>query len=72
MLANITRYSTDMDVYVFRPCIVAGPTALSLIEEIPYVQIGEKLPTPVRRAVGSLPLLRPVIPDPGVPVPTRA
>ena len=67
MLANITRYSTDMDVYVFRPCIVAGPTALSLIEEIPYVQIGEKLPTPIRRAVGSLPLLRPVIPDPGVP-----
>ena len=66
MLANITRYS-DMDVYVFRPCIVAGPTALSLIEEIPYVQIGEKLPTPVRKAVGSLPLLRPVIPDPGVP-----
>ena len=29
MLANITRYSTDMDVYVFRPCIVAGPTVLS-------------------------------------------
>jgi UDP-glucose 4-epimerase len=67
MLANITRYSSDLDVYIFRPCIVAGPTALSLIEEIPYVQIGEKLPTPIRRAVGSLPLLRPVIPDPGVP-----
>ena len=66
MLANITMYS-DMGVYVFRPCIVAGPTALSLIQEIPYVQMGEKLPTPVRRAVGSLPLLRPVIPDPGVP-----
>jgi UDP-glucose 4-epimerase len=66
MLANITMYS-DMGVYVFRPCIVAGPTALSLVEEIPYIQIGEKLPTPIRRAVGSLPLLRPVIPDPGVP-----
>lgn len=55
------------DVYVFRPCIVAGPTALSLIEEIPYVQIGEKLPPALRKAAGQLPLLRPVIPDPGLP-----
>ncbi|MGH2755903.1 MAG: NAD-dependent epimerase/dehydratase family protein [Actinomycetota bacterium] len=66
MLSNITMYS-DIGVYIFRPCIVAGPTALSLIEEIPFVQIGEKLPTPIRKAVGSLPLLRPVIPDPGLP-----
>lgn len=67
MLADITA-GWDGDVYVFRPCIVAGPTALSLIEEIPFVQIGEKLPKPLRKATtGKLPLLRPVVPDPGVP-----
>jgi nucleoside-diphosphate-sugar epimerase len=56
-----------IDTYVFRPCIVAGPTALSLIEEIPYVQLGEKLPRPVMKLLGSMPLLKPVIPDPGLP-----
>ena len=55
------------DVFVFRPCIVAGANATELIEEIPYVKIGEKLPDAVRNVVGSIPLLRPVIPDPGVP-----
>lgn len=66
LLENVTRYS-DMAVYVFRPCIVAGPTALALIEEIPYVQMGERLPAPIKKIVGSVPLLRPVIPDPGLP-----
>ena len=55
------------DVFVFRPCIVAGPTATELIENIPYVQLGDRLPDPVRNLVGTIPLLRPVIPDPGVP-----
>lgn len=57
----------DTDVYVFRPCIVAGPSALDVIDKIPYVQLSEKLPDPVKALVGSIPLLRPVIPDPGVP-----
>src|SRR3954470_24464321 len=30
--------------YVFRPCIVAGPDARTLVEEIPYVRLGEALP----------------------------
>lgn len=55
------------DIFVFRPCIVAGPTATELIENIPYVQLGDKLPDPVRTLMGTIPLLRPVIPDPGVP-----
>ena len=55
------------DVFVFRPCIVAGANATELIEEIPYVKIGEKLPDALRNVVSSIPLLRPVIPDPGVP-----
>jgi nucleoside-diphosphate-sugar epimerase len=66
LLHNVTAHA-GMDVYVFRPCIVAGPRATALIENIPYVQIGEKLPGTLRKAIGALPLLRPVIPDPGVP-----
>lgn len=56
----------DTDVYVFRPCIVAGPTALDVIDKLPYVQLSEKLPGPVKKLVGTIPLLRPVIPDPGL------
>lgn len=66
LLTNLTR-GRDTDVYVFRPCIVAGPTALALIENIPFVQIGEKIPKAVRKAMGAMPLLRPLIPDPGIP-----
>jgi len=55
------------DVFVFRPCIVAGPTALSLIEKIPYVQLSDKLPQRAQKILESLPLLRPVIPDSGIP-----
>lgn len=64
---TLTAMSKDAgtDVYIFRPCIVAGPSALDLIDKIPYVQLSEKLPGPVKRLVGTIPLLRPVIPDPG-------
>ncbi|MDQ3877962.1 MAG: NAD-dependent epimerase/dehydratase family protein [Actinomycetota bacterium] len=69
LLANLEKtIGKDTDVYVFRPCIVAGPTALDLIERIPYVQLSEKLPAPVKKLVGTIPLLRPVIPDPGIPL----
>jgi nucleoside-diphosphate-sugar epimerase len=47
--------NTDTEAYVFRPCIVAGGDALTLIEMIPFVKQLDALP------VG------PVIPDPGVP-----
>jgi UDP-glucose 4-epimerase len=66
LLASLVL-ADPIDTYVFRPCIVAGPTALSLIEEIPYVQLGEKLPKVITKALGAVPLLKPVIPDPGVP-----
>ncbi len=55
------------EVYVFRPCIVAGPNALLLIESIPYVQLGDRLPSAVRRLFDVVPVLKPVIPDNGVP-----
>lgn len=66
MLAEVGR-GHDTDVYVFRPCIVAGPTALELVRRIPYIQLSERLPERARKLIGSLPVLRPVIPDPGVP-----
>jgi nucleoside-diphosphate-sugar epimerase len=38
-----------------------------LIEQIPYVRIGERLPGALRALFDSVPILKPVIPDPGVP-----
>jgi UDP-glucose 4-epimerase len=57
---------TGLDAYVFRPCIVAGPESLLLIQNIPYVVLGKRLPGPARRRLDVMPVLRPVIPDPGV------
>jgi UDP-glucose 4-epimerase len=68
LLANLaSAIGGATDVYIFRPSIVAGPEALMLIRKIPYVSIGRKLPDTARKVVGALPLLRPVLPDPGVP-----
>ena len=52
--------------YAFRPCIVAGPEARTMLDEIPYYRLEEAMPDPVRRLVDSLPVLKPVIPDPGI------
>jgi UDP-glucose 4-epimerase len=54
-------------VYVFRPCVVAGPDAPMLVESMPYVEIGERVPSAVRRLLESVPVLKPVLPDNGVP-----
>ena len=51
--------------YVFRPCIVAGPEARTMLQEIPYFRLGEAMPDVVLRLLGSVPALKPVIPDPG-------
>ena len=37
-----------------------------LIESIPYVQLGERMPEAVRWLLDAVPVLKPVIPDPGV------
>jgi nucleoside-diphosphate-sugar epimerase len=57
----------SIDTYVFRPCIVAGADALMLIEEIPYVRFGQKLPGAIRALFDSVPIVKPVLPDPGIP-----
>jgi UDP-glucose 4-epimerase len=57
----------DTEAYVFRPCVVAGPDATTLIEQlVRLVELGGAL-GPFRRTLESVPFLRPVIPGPGVP-----
>jgi nucleoside-diphosphate-sugar epimerase len=53
--------------YVFRPCIVGGRDAPLLIDNLPYTQISERLPEPLLKLLHRVPLLHPVLPDPGVP-----
>jgi UDP-glucose 4-epimerase len=53
--------------YVFRPCIVAGPQAPLLIDTLPYTQISGRLPGPILSLLEGVPILKPVLPDPGVP-----
>ena len=66
LLAGLTE-GVDIDTYVFRSCIVAGPDALMMVDNIPYVRISGQLPGAVRRLLDIVPKLKPVIPDPGVP-----
>jgi UDP-glucose 4-epimerase len=62
-LVEITADSS-LEVYVLRPCIVAGPTAPALAEAMPWNQ----LPGPVKRVAQALPVLKPPFPDPGTPL----
>ena len=55
---------TSLEVFVLRPCIVAGPKAHALAEAMPWNQ----LPGAVRNAAEALPLLKPPFPDPGTPL----
>ena len=58
---------SSTEAYVFRPCIVAGPDAMTMVQSIPYIQLSERMPAAMLRALEFLPVLKPVIPDPGVP-----
>jgi nucleoside-diphosphate-sugar epimerase len=60
-------YGSATAAYVFRPCIVAGRDAPLLLDSLPYTQISERLPGPVMALLEGLPILKPVLPDPGVP-----
>jgi len=65
VLAQVLLRHANTSAYVFRPCIVAGPRAQTLLEEIPYMRLSEAMPDAVVRLLGFMPMLRPVIPDPG-------
>jgi nucleoside-diphosphate-sugar epimerase len=57
---------TEVDAYVFRPCIVAGPRATMLVEQtVNAVRAGDPVPL-LRKGVEKLPLVKPILPDPGV------
>jgi nucleoside-diphosphate-sugar epimerase len=59
---------SEVDVYVVRPCVVAGPRATMLIEQVVRsARLGDPLPA-LRRGLGRLPLPSPVLPDAGVPI----
>jgi UDP-glucose 4-epimerase len=66
VLNEALRAHENTVAYAFRPCIVAGPEARTMLEEIPYYRLEEAMPDAVSRLVSSLPVLKPVIPDPGV------
>jgi nucleoside-diphosphate-sugar epimerase len=66
VLGQVLLRHPNTAAYAFRPCIVAGPEARTMLEEIPYYRLEEAMPDPVLRLLGSLPVLKPVIPDPGV------
>jgi nucleoside-diphosphate-sugar epimerase len=65
VLARVLHGRTRTAAYVFRPCIVAGPRAQTLLQEIPYIRLSEAMPEAVRRLLRAMPMLKPVIPDPG-------
>jgi UDP-glucose 4-epimerase len=59
---------SEVEAYVFRPCIVAGPRATMLVEQVARtVRLGDPVPV-LRRGLGRLPLPAPVLPDAGVPL----
>jgi nucleoside-diphosphate-sugar epimerase len=62
-LVEITKNSS-LEVFILRPCIVAGPEATALADAMPWNQ----LPGPVRAVAKVAPILKPVVPDPGVPL----
>jgi nucleoside-diphosphate-sugar epimerase len=63
LLAEITEGSS-LEVFILRPCIVAGPKATALADAMPWNQ----LPGPLRAVAKVAPVLKPVVPDPGYPL----
>src|SRR3954465_6506224 len=58
---------SDVEAYVFRPCIVAGGDALMLIKAMmEQLQLGGRMPQ-ITTFLNSVPFLKPVLPDPGTP-----
>jgi UDP-glucose 4-epimerase len=60
---------SELGAYVFRPCIVAGPRATMLIEQtVGAARLGDPTPRLRRHVLDRIPLLRPILPDAGVPL----
>jgi len=63
MLGEISKDSS-LEIFILRPCIVAGPEALTLADSMPW----NRLPGPLRAVAKMMPILQPVVPDPGFPL----
>jgi UDP-glucose 4-epimerase len=60
---------SELEAYVFRPCIVAGPRATMLVEQtVGAVRLGDPAPRLRRHVISRLPLPAPILPDAGVPL----
>src|SRR5918999_448517 len=55
VLGDVLLKRQGLATYVFRPCIVSGPNAQTLLEEIPYVRLSEAMPDVARRAIEFMP-----------------
>jgi nucleoside-diphosphate-sugar epimerase len=53
-----------LEVFVLRPCIVAGPKATALADAMPW----NSLPAALRSATKAVSVLKPPFPDPGTPM----
>ena len=62
-LAEITQGSS-LQVFILRPCIVAGPKAPALADAMPW----RHLPEVVQSTIRAVPLLKMPVPDPGYPM----
>ena len=58
---------SEIETYVLRPCIVAGSDATTLIDEVVDMMSLNGALAPFQRMLQSLPVVAPVLPDPGVP-----
>src|SRR4051795_7149945 len=66
VLAQALMRTSRTHAWVYRPCIVAGPRAQMLLEEMPYYRLSKAMPDAVAGLLSSMPILKPVIPDPGL------
>jgi UDP-glucose 4-epimerase len=64
VLREVTEGS-DLEVYVLRPCIVAGPGATALADSMPWRHVRQALPSALRGTADAITGLLPLLPDPG-------
>jgi nucleoside-diphosphate-sugar epimerase len=65
LLRDVTTDS-DLEVYVLRPCVVAGPKATALADSMPWRRLTARLPAALHPVAGAVQGLLPLLPDTGV------
>ncbi|MFB4314272.1 NAD-dependent epimerase/dehydratase family protein [Actinomadura sp. 21ATH] len=63
----LAETTAGLETYVLRPCVVVGPEATVLLRSMPWEQAARRIPEPLRRLLGAVPGMHPVLPDPGTP-----